>query len=392
MGSFSYSCALTGLPICGDDKVALIPLKMRDKYGIGDCSEEELRKVGTTHYSFGDHGRAFFVEGTYPIFGTYDEYGRIENIVKDDNTRLIEEYYQVSIEDFCMYLCDVQRDRWNTYDDSKCYGIEKKTPMYKEIIALSGTWIRREIYDQLKVNVSGMEFDDYESYPKKYSSRLEWIYETILPEKKKQFDITRERKKKLEIWKEERKTIEEKIICKFSEDENGIWLCEANGSTFLIEEEFAIKQVVKEAQLRSEFTSTFYHVLGNVKAEIVKNTGMEPIDHSLLLEDMRLDSDERHIQERYGPDDRLFCAPNYSFPTEGFFLFAKEKVLDNLDSKFLKWNIIDWNIFRKNFLILGKFLSPITWTTQCGEHKMVKRIYEKALKIIREDIKKRGDE
>lgn len=40
----------------------------------------------------------FFKPAFIPIEGIYDGYGGVKNIIKDDNTKLIESYYKNSIE------------------------------------------------------------------------------------------------------------------------------------------------------------------------------------------------------------------------------------------------------------------------------------------------------
>lgn len=45
-----------------------------------------------------------YLPATLPIFGQYDDYGGIENIEEDENTKLIEEHFGCKIYDFCYYF------------------------------------------------------------------------------------------------------------------------------------------------------------------------------------------------------------------------------------------------------------------------------------------------
>lgn len=53
---------------------------------------------------FGGSDYDKYIPGTLPIFGEYDEYGGIENIVRDENVELIEKLYGCTIDAFCKHL------------------------------------------------------------------------------------------------------------------------------------------------------------------------------------------------------------------------------------------------------------------------------------------------
>jgi len=114
MGHFSHSCKLTGLPITGGTPVVLIVMKhMMDLY---DNSEKSLTKYGKTYMCSNDGTRLKYIPCWFPIHGTYDEYGGIENIVKDDNTEVLEKYYGLTIEEIMAIITSGRKD--DGYDDS----------------------------------------------------------------------------------------------------------------------------------------------------------------------------------------------------------------------------------------------------------------------------------
>lgn len=82
MGSWSVYCGISNISITAGHKFVFLPLK---------------RESSHSH-------NLPFVPATLPIFGEYDDYGGIENIEKNDNTSLIEEHFNCTIEQFCYYF------------------------------------------------------------------------------------------------------------------------------------------------------------------------------------------------------------------------------------------------------------------------------------------------
>ncbi len=121
MGCFNITGFHTQLPICYGDKVFGI---------IGVYKKQDKRKEFST-------GR-IFTPIALPIFGEYDDYGTIENIEKDDNTKLIETITNVSIEEFIKIIDNYHVHRYsceepyqNILNKLKPY-IKKDNIIYKE--------------------------------------------------------------------------------------------------------------------------------------------------------------------------------------------------------------------------------------------------------------------
>jgi len=108
MGHFSYSCYLSGLPITSGTPAALIVMRMRDR--LYDNSEKHLRKFGQTNLISNEGTQVKFQPVWFPIFGDYDDYGGLENIQKDDNTAILEEYYGLTIEQIIAIVTSGRKD------------------------------------------------------------------------------------------------------------------------------------------------------------------------------------------------------------------------------------------------------------------------------------------
>lgn len=118
MGSFNVLCGLTKLSIHSGDKCVLIPLIFSKEW---DDNKGEMcyNKTKTLHPTsmyldpFSIWEPAFF-----PIMGTYNDYGSLEDIEKDENTEVIERKFGISIERFANLITD---SRVNIYDSLSEY-------------------------------------------------------------------------------------------------------------------------------------------------------------------------------------------------------------------------------------------------------------------------------
>lgn len=114
MGSFNVACSVSNISIGAGDPVAYIPLEVaRYPYHIGDGNDMLIY----TH--------CFYAPVTMPIFGTYDDYGGVENIEKNKNTEIVEEYFGIPIDE----VIGIKRDEDQVGTIS------------------SGMFIHRKIYD-----------------------------------------------------------------------------------------------------------------------------------------------------------------------------------------------------------------------------------------------------
>lgn len=90
MGSFNVACSVSSLSIHPRDKIIFIPLQVSQyPYKIGDGSHHLI------------YPWCFYSPVTLPIFGWYGDYGRINDIMMDENVRRVEAFFGKDINDIC---------------------------------------------------------------------------------------------------------------------------------------------------------------------------------------------------------------------------------------------------------------------------------------------------
>jgi len=97
-------------------------------------------------------GKYKFYPATLPIFGEYDDYGGMVNIVHDDNTKLIEEYFGITIGEFVKFILNGK----HTFDrDMSKIMIQNH---FDELENMNFMWIDRQVYDFMIVNLKPDDF------------------------------------------------------------------------------------------------------------------------------------------------------------------------------------------------------------------------------------------
>lgn len=129
MGSWSVYCGISNITISSGRRCVFLP----------------LQKNKTTEYGG-------YIPATLPIFGEYNDYGSLENIVEDFNTKIIEEAYGCTIGEFVDFLVDVRRDYDSEYSDWE--GKEHLKPLE----GFEYMWIDGEVYDFLR-NLHPINYD-----------------------------------------------------------------------------------------------------------------------------------------------------------------------------------------------------------------------------------------
>lgn len=132
MGSWSVSCGISNIAIVSGNECCIIPIK------------------GSSQ----DYGG--YLPVTLPIFGVYNDYGGMEEIVKDKNTELIENYLGITIEEFVEFLVDGKF----TYDRSEVKPITKKLEdngKLSEVKDWRFMWVDKKVYDVMSQNYDKWE-------------------------------------------------------------------------------------------------------------------------------------------------------------------------------------------------------------------------------------------
>lgn len=113
MGDFHVSCGITRLSIGYGEDCVLLPLITPKNYrGI---NIEWLPYATHQSTSLIVHNFEMWQPFCFPIRGKYNDYGSIEDIVKDENTERIEKYFSISIEDFVELVTDTRKDVYDTF-------------------------------------------------------------------------------------------------------------------------------------------------------------------------------------------------------------------------------------------------------------------------------------
>lgn len=155
MGHFSYSCQLSGIPITSGAKCAILPILPSSNVKYLIESDKKGKQIGKPTFLSNDGHHVLYTELFFPIFGEYDEYGGLENIVKDDNTAILEEYYSLSIEGIVKILTCGRRDDLISEDKkmhrySNGHGFyDANNPRHEDLLRASLVWYRTELYQEL---------------------------------------------------------------------------------------------------------------------------------------------------------------------------------------------------------------------------------------------------
>lgn len=143
MGSFYSSCSVSHMRLI-DQKTSiqlLVP-------GYSTNLESYKSMIVSN-----DGCQALYSPFAFPIHGTYYDYGRIDNIIEDKNTKMLEEYFNMSISEIISFI-----GRERDVPESA-----KNVEFYNK---LSMTFIRTEVLEHLE---SGWDKIDLVS-PKQYSN------------------------------------------------------------------------------------------------------------------------------------------------------------------------------------------------------------------------------
>lgn len=90
MGCFNVVCSVLNLSIGHGTKVAFFPL-VPNAYG-------DVHKVESASSLI--YPNCYFNPFSLPIFGEYNDYGSLENIIEDENTKAIEQFFDITIQEF----------------------------------------------------------------------------------------------------------------------------------------------------------------------------------------------------------------------------------------------------------------------------------------------------
>ncbi len=406
MGHFSYTCILSGLPITSGEPCAIIPMIPQNDYY--DNGEKHYRKVGVGAFCSNDGVNMFFKEVAYPIFGEYNEYGSLDNIIKDDNTKLLEEYYELTIEEIVEVLTDGRKDdRSADMKSDATRKLDKKNARQMQLIRTSITWVNADLYHKLandnsivdhynKVDLGnhglllslGFEYKGEvkrERYNKKYEkdglsvfTDGNWIDQNLashreynlftLPDLKKHCD---KHGVSIDISKHAGKSRYEQLY------------------DYILP---TIKNIKGRTTESNEHTthSIIYMLLGDPYSFLTNDESGE--DTLQFLYDKLEKNDDPHYK-KMREDLAIKIEEHKKNPILKIKLkfteFAFNKIKEN-GNDFLKKNIVDWYKVKEYFYVAGRYLYPIGNSPQDGEPQKFNIMAKYMVEISEKQMKDRG--
>lgn len=134
MGCFNKMGFYSHLPITAGDEIVMFI-----------CVDNTQSNKGNNNPIYIDE---FYAPFCLPIYGTYDEYGFIENIVKDANTDLLEKKFGKSVEDILRLIYDYESG-YPTDIAEKYVHMFKDTIEKDKVPTLILTMERKDVFDAI---------------------------------------------------------------------------------------------------------------------------------------------------------------------------------------------------------------------------------------------------
>lgn len=373
MGHFSYTCHLSGVPITDGDKAVLLPLFPKSHWSY-DNSQESLAKYGKGNLCSNDGPNMYFDELFFPIFGTYDSYGQLENIEHDDNTKVLEEFFGLTIEQISDVITDCRRDEYEK-DGQFCDSVKilkKDNEKHMMLLKTSATWYHREVYDKLAVIDSKEYFDKLDLGTHGILVALGFIFTGE--------DKSRDRYTK----------VYEKNGFKVYSD--GTWLNAKNEELYNLEslKKYCAKNGVDiddKLIIGGMYSQLYDYVLPYIN-NIKEFSKERELIYMLLGNEHKVRSYSYEIFERFISKEIIEeIISKEEKENENLTTFYFKKIKEN-GNNFLKKNIVDWFNVKQYYYPTGRFLYPIGTSAQDGDFDKVKILIETTLSVVKEIVKK----
>lgn len=124
MGCFNVACTVSNISINAGDPCYILPLLPNSH-----DSTHEIGALSSLIYS-----NCYFDPFCFPIQGVYNDYGGLKDIVPTENTKAIEDYFGITIQEFADHLTE--------------YSVKTAEGNHKDILnKLSSMFIHGEIYE-----------------------------------------------------------------------------------------------------------------------------------------------------------------------------------------------------------------------------------------------------
>ena len=398
MGHFSYTCRLTGLPITGGTRVALIPL-IPNRMGFA-----EDKKYGKSVYVSNDGAQVFFHPLMFPIFGEYNEYGRIENIEKDDHTKILEKHFGLTIQEIADVICSGRKD--DGFDDelevvkteskkeresagSDDYGKPSYKKKYEILLKASATWMHRDVYDGLaKAKQSRGHRDNVDLGVPSILKALGFVEQGGVKDPITEAEEFAEKIKGLpeEEQKKKMKEFIKKITARGEKESNRVFVqgpvsLNSDGNWIEVKDNgggiYDFKELKKYCKKKG---------LDLDISVIDAKDHTEQIYDYILPDTKTIDDRSRWEGDRIR---NLLLAGYYSQPNEINKLYF-DSIKKN-GSPFMRKNIIDWHRVIPYWYATGQYLTPIGTSPQDGDREAVMTVLTVARDVLKKEIDDRDE-
>jgi hypothetical protein len=444
MGHSSRTCRLSGVPITSGVKAVLVPLIPTGSWY--DNSEERIRKFGKEIYLSNEGAEVFFVPLFLPIFGSYDGYGGLEDIIEDDNTKVLEKHFGLTIQEIVDIICSLRKD--DGYSEA-LKPIKKKIKLAKDSIKgekhfdkyqrITGDKMPCEYPDVRnggdkpwtivrngkRISATKEEYDaDFKLIHEHYARYKKWA-ETNPDEQddygKPQYEDKYQILIKASAMWMRGEVYEE--LAKAKKADNYFDKVDIGTPAILkalgFKETTSVLTSIKNAinSNRERYNRTFVNGPVTLKSDgnwvealdsgnlyslsdlkkyckkkgldldisEINNKGMyEQIYDYIVPETKKIDEPSRWEGDRIR---RLFLSDKWS---PGKFSEVYFKAVKKEGNGFLRSNLIDWHKVFDYFYITGHFLSPVSTSPQDGEPRDVLTLVNISKKVLEADLKERG--
>ena len=413
MGCFSYTCQLSGLPITSGNKAVIVPIIPKDNWY--DNSEESIRKFGKSCFVSNDGPNVFFDELCFPIFGEYNDYGGLENIVKDDNTKVLEEFFGLKIEKIVSVLTDGRKDEFpegSEYCDSVKI-LKKKNPRHMLLLRTSCVWINGDFYEE--ISNFEMKKQWFDKLDLGVHGLLTEIGFKLIKENKRKFDDNSEKNRYYKVYEKDGLTLNSDGNWIHISGGQGIYdlqglkkYCKSKGVDIdisKIDKKGLWEQVydyilpgVESLQNRDRWTTerVIRMLLGDeykVHGITSKVSSKMVVENAKKLKKEKEEKGEKiddNIQKLIDHFTELFDKnkdkeDDISGEITQFYF---EKIKSN-GNDFMRKNIMDWHKVKSYYYPTGRYLIPIGTGPQDGDYDKVKEVLELGLKTVNKIIDQR---
>lgn len=349
MGSFSVCCAMSKLTIKEGDKIKLIPL-----FPSKNAPSVSLQMDDRFHPL------------TLPVTGIYDDYGRIGEIEEDANTKILEEYFNMSIENIMDIVTDENTSPYKSVQKNSLLTVDYRTLSSHDLLKKMG-------YHENGFICTGSCFSTpYGEIKELGNDKFEIFFSAPIPESKK-LDL-KEIMENLDICYETNQSLlnlhhlmtGEWVLLKNSENAELL----LNSKPMFVLDAF-YQEFSKSSELKSIISSTKIEIervfeLHNKMKEIMSKIGKELpfLVYSLTQNNLLFPFKNSEAIERW------YWEPLQTENPEFFEALGK------------------FSIFARNMYRTNTEFAPAFQGTQFGEPEIELKLHRLASKILRNRIKK----